>query len=112
MPRAAWPLLENETNPLAVSAVSIWEIAIKHARGNSPSADMPLSGGAALTEVRAANFELLNITFDHAAKLDDLPPHHRDPFDRLLVAQALSEGMILLTHDAKLAAYGDCVQVV
>jgi PIN domain nuclease of toxin-antitoxin system len=112
MPRAAWPLLEDETNPLVVSAVSIWEIAIKFAHRKGTSDDMPLSGAAALADARAANFGILAITADHAATLDGLPLHHRDPFDRLLVAQAKCEGMVLLTHDARLGAYGDCVRVV
>lgn len=112
MPRKAWPLLEDETNPLVVSAVAIWEIAIKHARRKGSSQDMPLSGSAALADARAANFQLLDITLDHAAALDGLPLHHRDPFDRLLIAQAKSEGMVLLTHDAQLGVYGDCVRIV
>jgi PIN domain nuclease of toxin-antitoxin system len=112
MPSKAWPLLEDETNPLVVSAVSIWEISIKFARRRGTSADMPISGAAALAEARAANFALLEITHDHAAALDSLPPLHRDPFDRLLVAQAKCEGMVLLTHDGQLGAYGDCVLVV
>jgi PIN domain nuclease of toxin-antitoxin system len=112
MPRKAWPLLEDESSPLVVSAVSIWEISIKFARRRGVSNDMPFSGAAALAETRAANFALLEITHDHAAALDALPLHHRDPFDRMLIAQAKSEGMVLLTHDAQLAAYGDCVRVV
>ena len=107
-----WDLLEDEHNPLIVSAVSVWEIAIKHGRGQGYYDAMPMSGKQALAEVRAADFEILVITHEHAAAVDGLPPHHRDPFDRLLVAQSRCESMHLLTHDAKLADYGDFVIVV
>ena len=110
--REGWGLLEDEHNPLVVSAVSIWEIAIKHSRGQGRANSVPMSGTSALSAIRDANFTLLEITLDHAATVDHLEPHHRDPFDRLLVAQARSETMHLLTHDARLAAYGDFVIVV
>ena len=105
--RKGWDLLEDD-HELFVSAVSIWEIAIKHARRRSP-ADMPISGRQALANVQAADFELIAITPEHAAAVDGLPMHHNDPFDRLLVAQAQSESMHLVTHDRALAAYGDFV---
>ena len=109
--RSGWELLERDGNSLFVSAVSIWEIAIKYARRRKPE-DMPISGQQALAAVKSANFDMLAISLDHAAAVDELPLHHRDPFDRLLVAQARSESMHLLTHDASLAAYGDWVIVV
>ena len=105
--RKGWDLLEDD-HELFVSAVSIWEIAIKHARRRRP-ADMPISGRQALANVQAADFELIAITPEHAAAVDGLPMHHNDPFDRLLVAQAQSESMHLVTHDRALAAYGDFV---
>ena len=107
-----WALLEDERNALIVSAASVWEVAIKHARNRGRADDLAMSGAEILADVRAANFELLPITPDHAAAVDDLPLHHRDPFDRLLIAQSLCEGMWLLTHDAALAAYGERVIVV
>ena len=107
-----WRLIEDESNALAVSAVSIWEIAIKYARRRGSPNDMPMSGGDALDQIRAANLDLLPVNGDHAAAVDALPLFHRDPFDRLLVAQAKSESMHLLTHDKQLAAYGDFVIVV
>ena len=110
--RKGWDLLEDEYNPLIVSAVSIWEIAIKHGRGQGLRNAMPISGKQALVDVRAADFDLLAITHEHCATVDNLPLHHRDPFDRLLVAQSRCESMHLLTHDAKLAAYGDFVIVI
>jgi PIN domain nuclease of toxin-antitoxin system len=95
-------LLSNERNRLWVSAVSIWEISIKHALGRG---DMPLSGKDALGYCRIAGYRWLDVRPEHAAAVEDLPPIHADPFDRLLVAQALGEPMKLLTHDARVAQY-------
>lgn len=108
MPHRAIELIESPAHAVFVSVASIWEIAIKHARRRNPD-DMPLSGAQALEESERAGFELLAITGRHAAGIDALPPHHGDPFDRLLVAQAMVEGLQLLTHDKTLAAYGDAV---
>ena len=71
-----------------------------------------MSGKRALFEARATHFELLAISPDHAAAVDGSPLHHRDPFDRLLVAQSRCESIHLPTHDSKLADYGDFVLVV
>jgi PIN domain nuclease of toxin-antitoxin system len=89
-----------------VSAASIWEISIKAALGKL-SAD-PREVVAAL---EPAGFLPLPISVEHAARVASLPPLHRDPFDRLLVAQALAEPMRLLTTDATLAGYGELVTV-
>lgn len=94
-----------------ISAVSVWEIAIKHAKPKGRPDDMPLSGREALAAFDAAGFILLPVTAAHAAAVDDLPPLHGDPFDRMLVAQALTEPLRLLTRDARLAAYGAPVTV-
>jgi PIN domain nuclease of toxin-antitoxin system len=87
-----------------ISAASIWEIAIKSSAGRLI---------ANVAQVRAAmdeaGFETLSINDDHVAKVADLPPLHRDPFDRLLVAQALVEPMLLLTNDEALLPYGTFV---
>lgn len=112
MPKSAWPILEDEFNPLAVSVVSIWEIAIKYARRRGSPNDMPISGRHALAEAQAAGYELLPVSGLHAATVDRLPRHHGDPFDRLMIAQALTEPLLFLTHDKALAAYGDFVMVV
>lgn len=89
-----------------VSAVSVWEITIKHRLGRG---DMPVSGQNALGYFRQAGYRLLAIEPDHAAAVETLPDHHQDPFDRLLVAQALIEPMRLLTHDATVARYSDTI---
>ena len=95
-----------------VSAVSVWEIAIKHARPKGRPDDMPLSGHEALDDFIRAGFTLLPVTAAHAAAVDDLPPLHGDPFDRMLLAQALTEPLRLLTRDVRLAEYGALVTVV
>ncbi len=89
-----------------VSAASIWEISIKHAL---KPAHMSISGQEALQEFQAAGFSLLAISPAHAAAVDSLAAHHRDPFDRMLIAQALSEPLRLLTQDAGLQVYSDVV---
>ena len=93
-----------------VSAVCVWELAIKQHIGK-------LSLGSDVgTWMRRATSELaldhLPVTADHAAAVEHLPDVHRDPFDRLLVAQAVAEGAVLLTADERLAAYGDVVRLV
>lgn len=90
-----------------VSAASIWEISIKSALGklDADPADI-------LAAIEPAGFALLPITGAHAAKVATLPAVHRDPFDRMLVAQALSEPMILFTNDEVLRPYGSLITVV
>jgi PIN domain nuclease of toxin-antitoxin system len=90
-----------------VSAVTIWEIAIKHALAKPTSP--PFSGTAAIGHFTKAGLTLLDISPEHAAAVGTLPLLHGDPFDRLLVAQALTEPMRLLTADRKIAAYSDTV---
>ena len=89
-----------------VSAVSVWEITIKHGLGRG---DMPVSGRNALRYFRQAGYRFLVIEPEHAAAVETLPDHHQDPFDRLLVAQALVEPMRLLTHDTTVARYSDTI---
>jgi PIN domain nuclease of toxin-antitoxin system len=101
-------LIADYTNDVFVSAVSVWEIAIKFTLGKRASAP-PFSGEVALDAFLAAGFQMLNVTPRHAARLDGLPPLHGDPFDRMLIAQALSEPLRLLTADRALAAYGAMV---
>ena len=89
-----------------ISAATIWEITIKHSLGRG---DMPVSGQDALRYFRDSGYRLLALDAEHAAAIADLPPHHQDPFDRLLVAQALTEPMRLLTHDPIVARYSDSI---
>jgi len=92
--------IRNPESDVYVSAASTWEIAIKSALGKI-SADL----AAIVTAARAADFEELPVTIAHTQQLRALPAHHRDPFDRLLVAQALAEGLTIVTHDQSIAAY-------
>jgi PIN domain nuclease of toxin-antitoxin system len=89
-----------------ISAASVWEIAIKHGLGRG---DMPISGKQAVDFFRDAGYRFLPISAEHARRVEELPHHHSDPFDRLLVAQARHEPMRLLTQDPKVASYGDCI---
>jgi PIN domain nuclease of toxin-antitoxin system len=105
LPREARHLIEE--SDVRVSAASIWEIAIKVAFGKleaDPDAVRQALGPSGFTE--------LPVTGEHAARVFRLPVHHRDPFDRLLIAQSLVEHLVLLTVDDRLAAYGDAVRVV
>ena len=101
-------LIDDEDNEIVVSAVSVWEIAIKFALGKRSGAP-PFSGAESLRRLRAAGYRILNITPEHAAKVDALPLLHADPFDRLLLAQAPHEPMRLVTADALLASYNENV---
>jgi len=96
-------------NEIYVSAASVWEIAIKHALGRHT---IPISGEEARCYFAEAGYISLPITDQHAAATVTLPPLHADPFDRLLVAQALTEPLILLTHDATVAGYSDNILLV
>lgn len=82
-----------------VSAASAWEAGIKASLGRLTLPDAMEAG------VLASGFEKLLITFSHAERAASLPPHHRDPFDRMLVAQAQAERLTLVTHDRLLEPY-------
>ncbi len=98
--RAARAALEDAQNDVLVSVVSAWEIAIKRAHGKL---DAP---GDLEAAIRMQGFEPLPLTFHHAEQAGGLPPHHRDPFDRALIAQAQAEGLILVTRDSNISLYG------
>ena len=89
-----------------VSAASVWEIAIKHALGRG---DMPVSSEDAVRYFQESGYRFLAIEAEHAVAVEDLSAHHQDPFDRILVAQALVEPMRLMTHDPLVALYSDTV---
>ena len=92
--------LEDAQNDVFVSAVSGWEIAVKRALGKLEAPD-DLEAG-----VRQQGFLPLHLTFLHAERAGALPPHHGDPFDRMLVAQAQVEGLVVVTRDARIPLYG------
>ena len=106
LPSKARELIESPRSSVWISAASIWEIAIKHNLGRG---DMPVSGNDALHYFRDSGYGFLPIEPEHAAAVEELPQHHADPFDRLLVAQALVEPMRLITSDSMLARYSDTI---
>lgn len=90
----------DENNDVLVSSASVWEIAIKRALGKL-AAPTDLEAG-----IVRQGFSALPITFHHAEVAGALPPHHADPFDRMLVAQAQSEALTLVTRDNRMRSYG------
>lgn len=99
--------LIDSADEVCVSAVSIWEIAIKSGLGKIDADAQALADCIA-----ASGFVHLPITAAHAAGVAQLAPHHSDPFDRLLVAQAMAEPLKLVTVDGVLAKYSDLVMLV
>ncbi len=104
--------LLQDADEVFVSAVSIWEIAIKHSLGRAGPNRMPYSGAEVISRCQASGFAFLTITPQHAAMVEKLPALHGDPFDRLLIAQALAEPLILLTHDEVVASYSETIRRV
>jgi PIN domain nuclease of toxin-antitoxin system len=100
-------LIRDEANTLCFSAASIWEVAIKRAQGRPDFRTDPHVLRRSLLDNAYVE---LPITSEHAAGVAFLPPIHKDPFDRLLIAQATIEGVVLLTADAKVAQYDGPIQ--
>jgi PIN domain nuclease of toxin-antitoxin system len=96
-------LLSDTSNEVLLSAASAWEIAIKYALGRL-ALPVPPSDYVASRMARSGTAGL-PVAHRHALHVANLPPHHRDPFDRLLVAQAQLEGLTLVTADEQLDAY-------
>lgn len=99
-------LISNPENTVFVSAVSFWEIRLKESLGKLR---LPVDFEK---RVAVESFEHLPLTAAQTHGLALLPWHHRDPFDRMLVAQAQTESLVLLTADDAIGAYGGCVKVV
>ena len=109
LPRAARALLEDEANELMFSAASLWEVAIKQQLGRE---DFPADARLLRRGLLDNGYAELPVTSAHAVALDLLPPLHKDPFDRMLIAQALVEGILLLTAYASLARYLGPIQAM
>jgi PIN domain nuclease of toxin-antitoxin system len=107
--QAARILVDDTRNEPIFSAASIWEAAIKSAQGRANFRIDPRLLHRGLLD---NGYTELPITSQHAVTIDALPLIHKDPFDRLLLAQAMSEGIILLTADARLAQYPGPVRLV
>lgn len=105
-------MLTDPTNEVWVSDVSLWEIAIKRSLGRKSAEGLPASVEEARRVFSDAGFEALPILYDHIRTFETLVSDHSDPFDRLLVAQALTEPMRLVTHDRQVAVYSDTVILV
>lgn len=106
---AALKLLKDPDNELLFSAVSMWEIEIKSGLGR---ADLRVDPRLLRRGLLDNGYVELPLTSQHAVSVDGLPHVHNDPFDRLLVAQALVEGITLLTGDAQLASYAGPIRKV
>lgn len=107
--RAARKLLQDSDNELLFSAASLWEIAIKRGLGREDFRVEPRLLRRGLLD---NGYTELAISSQHAVSIDTLPPIHKDPFDRLLLAQALTEGITLVTSDEQLALYSGPVRKV
>jgi PIN domain nuclease of toxin-antitoxin system len=98
--RSAAIAIREPANEVAVSIASLWEIAIKRGLGKLKFLE------DFEDVIREEGFELVSIGYHHLRVLDGLPLHHRDPFDRILIAQALAESIPIATADRQFAAYG------
>jgi len=105
--RRAQELYEDPENTLFISVASIWEMQIKNQLGklklNLPLADL-------IRQQQENGIEILSVAASHVFALDSLPNHHKDPFDRLIIAQAISEGMTLVTADPQIRQYSAPVE--
>ncbi|MBM2810832.1 MAG: pilus retraction motor protein [Chloroflexi bacterium] len=102
-------LLNDPRDDLLFSAASLWEIAIKNTLGRE---DFRVEPRLLRRSLLDNGYAELPITGQHAVNIDSLPPLHKDPFDRMLLAQALSEGITFVTGDAQLARYPGSVRKV
>lgn len=92
--------ISSPTNEVYVSAASLWEMSIKQHMGKLSLPGDPIEVLASM------GFAMLDISAEHGWRAGGLPPHHKDPFDRMLVAQADIEGMVLVTRDTHIPKYG------
>ena len=102
LPKAAEQAIRSQANEAFVSMVSFWEIGLKYSIGKLPLR-MPLD--AFFATITEAPFQILTLDSPHIVAASALPLHHRDPFDRMLIAQARYEGMHIITVDAQIKSY-------
>lgn len=100
LPPVARAVIADTHSTVLVSAASVWEISISQAAGRLDAPDDLLEA------LEQSDFDTLPITADHAEAAGRLAPHHADPFDRMLIAQAEAEGLTLVTVDRRFADYG------
>jgi PIN domain nuclease of toxin-antitoxin system len=109
LPSAARAMIEDSGNQLIFSAASLWEIAIKRTLGRS---DFRVDPALLRRGLLDNGYTELAITGRHAVAVAALPPLHNDPFDRMLIAQAGADGLLLITVDAAVARYPGAIQMV
>lgn len=100
--KKALETIELSTARVVVSVVSFWEIAIKVSLGKL---ELTLPFSEIINKVNDNGFEIMGVTFDHTLQLSQLPFHHRDPFDRTLIAQTLSEDLVIISKEKLFDAY-------
>ena len=99
-------ILQASDNLFYMSSASVWEVAIKNSV--KPN-EIPVTAEQVTRFCRESRICELPVSFAHAQAVSHLPAHHNDPFDRMLVAQAMEEDLAILSHDGKLPPYGDFV---
>ena len=109
LPKHVVHLMQSPADRVFVSMASVWEVAIKHKKHPK---DMPVSSSDLLRYLQTFRTGILPIKVEHIVATETLPDIHKDPFDRLLIAQAVSEPMRFLTHDEKLVPYSELIEFV
>lgn len=104
LPNKIIRIINEPDNNIFVSIASLWELAIKLSR-KEPPMDIKITFAEILTEVAEREFAELPILFEHLSVLKNLPHHHNDPFDRLLISQAITEDITLISIDKHFKAY-------
>jgi len=106
---AARELINDEANELVFSAASLWEIAIKNALGRE---DFAVDARVLRRALIDNGYLELAVTSEHAVAISQLPPIHKDPFDRMLIAQSIEEGISLLTADEVVCQYSGPIRKI
>ena len=106
--KAALEMVQNPAHDLLLSAASAWEIAIKYTLGKLPLPEPPPV--FIPSRMASSGVQPLVVSHTHASQVATLPPHHRDPFDRLLIAQAQIENVPILTSDKQFESYAVTVE--
>lgn len=109
LPGRARAIIEDPANEIFFSAASIWELTVKHALGK---AEIPIHPRILYNALAENDFPEIAMTSLHGLTAGSLPPIHKDPFDRMLIAQSMIEGCLLLTSDKMLARYDAPVQLI
>ena len=109
LPESARKMLLDDRNTLFFSSANIWEIVIKKGIGRD---DFKVDPERMRKMLVLNDYKELAITTEHVLRVSALPPLHKDPFDRILIAQARSEGMLLMTVDLSVIKYGEGIQAV